>query len=270
MSQESDKEKKVDALYVRLESAGVLTAYKSLLDKYSMVGAVRADIESVLNEYAPLSKKYHQGLIDVQRTHRVSPDFIQELGTLLGGVKTKTVAKKKKTTSKKKDTSLRKRSGPEQFPVKVTAEVAGPTKEGLVLKVVVPWSEILSNIPPNLLNSIVDGSSCGNVESKEAAPAQSESSPLPSKKSNLSKSNLSKDELFRRYQAAVMNPSPESAWEQILFFVTGSDKVSLDQLAAKVGSDKETIRKFLQTEYEDIQQYVEIRLEGDHVSASHK
>lgn len=267
MSQESDKEieKKVDALYVRLESAGVLTAYNSLLDKYSMVGAVRADIEAVLKEHAPLSKKYHQGLVDVQRTHRVSPDFVQELGTLLGGVKTKTVAKKKKTTSKKKATSVKKKSAPEQLPVKVTAEVAGPTKEGLVLKVVVPWSEVLSNIPPNLLNSIVDGSSGGNVESKEAAPVQSESSPLPSKKSN-----LSKDELFRRYQAAVMNPSPDSAWEQILFFVTGSDKVSLDQVAAKVGSDKETIRKFLQTEYEDIQQYVEIRLEGDHVSANHK
>jgi hypothetical protein len=272
MSQESETEKAVNPLNIRLESAGVLDSFNSLLSKYSIEKGLRDSLESVLKEHAPLSKKYHQGLIDLQREHRVSPDFIHCLGVLLGGVKTKTkIATKKKTTASKKAKTTKVKSKQtkekDQLPVTIIAEVAGPTEAGLVLKVIVPWVDILSNIPPDILKSLLEGNDAASVVSAKKIRA-----------TRLSNANiqtpaepkLSEDAILQRYQSAVLDPSPESMWDQVLHLVTGSEKVSLDRVAERLGSDKETIRDFLKTAYVDIKQYVEIRLEGDHVSATYK
>jgi len=268
MSQESEKE--INPLYVRLESAGVLEPFNLLLSKHSIGKELRVELEAVLNEHAPLSKKYHQGLIDLQRGYRISPDFVESLGELLAGVKTKTKVTSKKAAAKKvkskKTVSKKVSNQKEQLPIKVTAEVAGPTKEGLVLKVVVPWSEIISNIPPELLSSITkpeEPSSAGGLESPPVKAGGT-------RERDFSKPDISDDDVLARYQSAVLDPSPESMWDQVLHLVTGSDKVSLDRVAERLGSDKETIRDFVQTAYGDIKKYVEIRLEGDHVSATYK
>ena len=247
-----------------LESAGILSSYESLLVKYSISSIVRSGVENLLTENSALSKKYYQGLIEIQRIHKVPSDFVHGLNSLLSTVNKKKTSKKKSSSSKKKKTSVKSKSKKEvNTSISITAEIAGPTKDGLVLRVVVPWSEILSNIPPELLNDkpteSSDSLSFANTETDTSKTLVSvETSKVP------------EEDLLNRYRSAIMNPSPDSTWEQILFFVTGSDKVSLDQLAAKFGSDRETIRKYLQTEYAGIQKYVEIRLDGDHVSASHK
>ncbi|MGA0383383.1 MAG: hypothetical protein ACO3L1_00105 [Flavobacteriaceae bacterium] len=249
-----------------LESAGILSSYESLLVKYSISSIVRSGVENLLTENSALSKKYYQGLIEIQRIHKVPSDFVHGLNSLLSTVNKKKTSKKKSSSSKKKKTSVKSKSKKEvNTSISIMAEIAGPTKDGLVLRVVVPWSDILSNIPPELLNDKSTESS-GSLSFANTETETDTSKTLVS----VDTSKVPEEDLLNRYRSAIMDPSPDSTWEQILFFVTGSDKVSLDQLAAKFGSDRETIRKYLQTEYAGIQKYVEIRLDGDHVSASHK
>jgi len=266
MSQESEKE--ANPLHIRLESAGVLDSFNLLFSKHKIDKELRLEVEGVLSEHAPLSKKYHQGLIDIQRCHRISPDFVSSLGDLLGGVKTKTKVTSKKAANKKVKSKklVSKKIKKEQLPVNIVAEVAGPTKEGLVLKVVIPWSEIVSNFPPELLSSIANSE---KSPSSGITDALSKSTGIDTGK-GFSKPEISESEVLERYQSAVLDPSPESMWDQVLHLVTGSEKVSLDRVAERLGSDKETIRDFVQTAYGDIKKYVEIRLEGDHVSATYK
>ena len=272
MSQESQREL-TNPLHIRLDAVGLLDNFTALLAEYSLSDEVVAGLEAILKEHAPLSKKYFQGLIDLQRVHRVSPDFFQRLGVLLAGVKTKNT-KRNKATSKKDvgSTVSTKKAGPKKSKVKVTkvvAEVAGPIKEGLVLKVVVPWDQILSNTPPEIIEKFIGNSG----DSSPSASGNSNTAKEVVASPKIVKSNtstLSDEELFKRYQSALTDPAADSMWDQILFEVTGSSRVSLDRLAQKCGSDKDTVRGFLQTEYQDIKKYVEIRLEGDHVSANHK
>lgn len=220
--------------------------FQPLFDKYAINGVLRTKILATLDWTGKPPESHYRALIALRKSDAtISSVFFVELATLTGETMVKGTTRKPKAVG----VATHK------------VEVVGHRKDGLVIKVLIPWDEIMRHMPHaggSLEMSAVE------IEQEKIIPEV-----VPKVIDVVAATVGDEDpDVYDKFQKAISDPDKGSLWDMVLFAITGGpNKVSLDIIAANCKSDKLAVRDIILTGYRQLSKHIDIRLDGDYVSA---